>query len=174
MIPQSDAVHPPWYRQPWMWLVVGLPLVSVVASLGMVVISVIHRDELVRDDWYKAGRAINQDLHAEMRARELGLAATLTLEPAVPAVSVSIEHGDALPAQLQLLLVHSTLSQEDMTVIVTRGADGAWRGALPRLPMGKRHLMLEPMLPEADTARWRLRADDIIFQGAPVALRPAG
>lgn len=174
MIPDGNEAHPAWYRQPWMWLVVGLPLTSVVASLFMVYISVKHKDDLVRDDWYKAGRAINQDLHAESRARELGLAASLVLDPAGPAVSVSISNGKSLPERLQLLMVHSTLSGEDMTVMLQRGVDGSWRGALPRLPMGKRHLMLEPMLPENDAGRWRLRAADVIFQGEPVNLLPHG
>lgn len=174
MIVDSKEMHLPWYRQPWMWLVVGLPLTSVVASLTMVYISVKHKDDLVRDDWYKAGRAINQDLHAETRARDMGLAANLVLEPAVPAVSVTISNGANLPERLQLLLVHSTLSSEDMTVMLQRGADGAWHGTLPRLPMGKRHLMIEPLLPDGDAGRWRLRAADVIFQGEPVSLLPHG
>lgn len=162
----------PWYHQPWMWLVVGLPVVSVIASLSMVVISVKHRDDLVRDDWYKHGRAINQDIDAELQARQMGLSGTLTLEPAVPAVHVVIANGAALPDRLQLLLVHSTLSSEDMTVMLQRGADGSWRALLPRLPMGKRHLMLEPLATGA--TRWRLRAADVIFQGEPVTLLPSG
>lgn len=175
MNPESNDVAKPWYHQPWMWLVVGLPLASVIASLSMVAISVKHRDELVRDDWYKAGRAINQDLKAEQHAQELGLAGTLVLEPAVPAVSITLTtDGTALPDRLQLVLVHSTLANEDMTVVVERSADGAWHGTLPRLPMGKRHLMLEPLQSDASQPRWRLRAGDVIFQGEPVALRAAG
>jgi len=164
----------PWYRHPWMWLVVGLPLVSVIASLTTLAIAVKNKDDLVRDDWYKAGRAINQDLGAEQRARALGLQASAMLEPAVPAMSVTLTGNDALPDRLQLVLVHSTIAQEDMTAVLERQSATTWRGTLPRLPMGKRHLMLEPMSGSAGESAWRLRASDVIFQGNPVELLPAG
>lgn len=171
----NEADGSPWYKHPWMWLVVGLPLASVIASLSFVAIAVKNKDDLVRDDWYKAGRAINQDLDAEHQARQLGLRASLVLDAAAPAVSVSIENGANLPDHLQLLLVHSTIAREDMTAMLTRGPDGRWQGSLPSLPMGKRMLMLEP-LPggSGDTPRWRLRASDVIFQGNPVELLPTG
>lgn len=169
-----DVPGTPWYRHPWMWLVVGLPLASVIASLSMVVIAVKNKDDLVRDDWYKAGRAINQDLGAEQHARSLGLQATLVLEPAAPAVTVTVNPAENLPEYLQLVLVHSTMAQEDITAILTRNGPATWQGSLPRLPMGKRHLMLEPMNAGSGTANWRLRANDVIFQGEPVALVPAG
>lgn len=174
MSTDPDLPGTPWYHHPWMWLVVGLPLASVVASLTFVTIAVKNQDDLVRDDWYKAGRAINNDLDAEKYAQTLGLKGVLTLEPAIPAVSISIENGASLPDNLQLLLIHSTIAQEDMTAIITRAADGTWRGSLPRLPMGKRHLMLEPAALKAGEVRWRLRAGDVIFQGMPVALLPTG
>ncbi|MFZ5699061.1 MAG: FixH family protein [Pseudomonadota bacterium] len=177
--PESDLSALPWYRHPWMWLVVGLPLLSVVASLIMVRIAVENRDDLVRDDWYKAGRAINQDLDAEHLARAMNLSAAATLDPAALVIHVSINNGASLPARLQLTLVHSTIASQDMTVLLDRRTDSSWSGTLSQLPLGKHHLMLEPL--PADTAagseaknRWRLRASDIIFQGAPIPLHPVG
>lgn len=174
MNPETTIVHPAWYRQPWMWLVVGLPLTSVVASLWMVALSVIHRDDLVQDDWYNAGRTINLDMDAEKHAQTMGLLGTLTLEPATPAVRITITHAETLPATLQLLVAHNTLASEDMTTILTRTADGSWYGTLPRLPVGKRHLTLQPIVPAGDKTRWRLRASNVLFQGDPVALQPNG
>lgn len=166
----------PWFRQPWVWFIIALPLTSVVASLYLVTLSITHQDDLVRDDWYKAGRAINQDMHAEQRARAMGLTGTLNLDPAGPSISVQIAGGASLPATLSLSLAHSTLAAEDINIELLRGADGIWHAALPRLPMGKRHLMLEPAgaknLPEGE--RWRLRATDVIFQAVPVLLQPNG
>lgn len=164
----------PWYRQPWMWLVVGLPLASVVASLTTVYIAVQNRDDLVRDDWYKAGRSINQDVQADQRAQQLGLSGDLGLQPAELTVGVHLSSatGVAIPDHLQLVLVHSTIANEDMTVMLQRAADGAWHGGLPRLPLGKYHLQLEPLMSAGDEHRWRLRATDVIFQGVPVELRP--
>ncbi|MFP5441463.1 MAG: FixH family protein [Gammaproteobacteria bacterium] len=175
MTSESDQAGSPWYRQPWMWLVVGLPLASVIASLTTVGIAVKNRDDLVRDDWYKAGRSINQDVHADRLAQELGLSASLVLHPAELAVSVEVKSAPAvaLPEQLQLVMVHSTIANEDMTVLLQRGADGLWHGRVPKLPMGKRHMLLEPLMSAGDQHRWRLRAGDVMFQGEPVALSPA-
>lgn len=175
MTSRTEEPGGPWYRQPRMWLVVGLPLASVVASLYLVTLSITHRDDLVRDDWYKAGRSINQDVHADQRAKDLGLAAELVLYPAELTISIAITSTQPvdIPEQLQLVLVHSTIANEDMTVLLQRGIDGLWRGSVPRLPMGKRHLQLEPLMSAADQHRWRLRAGDVIFQGVPVALLPA-
>lgn len=168
---REDLDTVPWYRQPWVWFIIALPATSVVLGIALVVTAVKHKDDLVRDDWYKAGRAINQDLQAEMRARELGLSGELVLEPAVPAVRIRLT-GNVTPGQqLKLALVHSTIAAEDMTVVLEQVGNGEWYGVLPALPMGKRHLMLETV---DDVARWRLRAGDVIFQGLPVALQPTG
>ncbi len=191
MTPNTD-IHPPWYRQPWMWLVVGLPLLSVIASLTMVVIAVKNRDDLVRDDWYRAGRAINQNMQADMMARDMNLAGELVLAPASLQVDITLTQTAALssatsaastqPASLQLTLVHSTVAHEDMTTILMRnnhiGTDkNTWHGTLPHLPLGKYHIMLEPIEPiaaDAKNPRWRLRAGDVIFQGVAVPLSPSG
>lgn len=178
MIP-DDTVHPPWYRQPWMWLVVGLPVLSIIASLTLVTIAVKNRDDLVRDDWYKAGRAINQNRQADMRADALNLSGELTLSPATLRLDLTLNKHE-LPfvtptTTHQLTLVHSTFAHSDMTVLFTRtGMDPVWRGTLPHLPLGKYHLMLEPLLPNATDQAWRLRANDVIFQGVPVKLIPSG
>lgn len=189
----DTTVHPPWYRQPWMWLVVGLPLLSVIASLTMVVIAVKNRDDLVRDDWYRAGRAINQNMQADTLARDMNLAGELVLEPASLQVDITLTQNAPLssataaaastqPASLQLTLVHSTRAHEDMTTILARrqqiGTDKiTWHGTLPRLPLGKYHITLEPVSADGantENARWRLRAGDVIFQGVAVPLLPAG
>lgn len=173
----SESNELPWYRHGWVWFIIALPSISVVGGLSLLAVSIIHRDDLVRDDWYKAGRAINQDLHAEHRARDLGLSATLVLDPATPSVRIEIPETGTLPSRLSLSLTHSTLATEDMTVFPERIEPGVWQAALPRLPLGKRHLMLEPVDAAGQasaTDRWRLRAGDVVFQGDPVRLTPHG
>ncbi len=174
MIDENAPTSGPWYRHPWMWLVVGLPLLSVVSSLFFVYLAVVNRDDLVRDDWYKAGRSINQDVDADLHAQQFGLTGQLVLHPADLSISVELQATGSvvLPEKLQLIMVHSTIANEDMTTILTRSTDGLWHGTLPRLPMGKRHLQLEPFMSAEDKHRWRLRATDVIFQGVPVPLRP--
>ncbi|MFZ5755686.1 MAG: FixH family protein [Pseudomonadota bacterium] len=176
-LPGSGEQTSRWYQQPWAWFVIALPLASVIASSVLIYIAVTNQDDLVRDDWYKAGRAINQDLHADQEAQRLELSAQLLLDPAALTIRAEILSPQAgavtaLPARLQLILAHNTLATEDMITLLERTGDGLWQGKLPRLPLGKRRIALEPMAAESGAVAWRLRADDVIFQGVPVALRP--
>lgn len=163
-----------WYREPWMWFVVGLPAFWVCLSIYGVYLTVKHQDDLVRDDWYKAGRSINEDLRAEERARVIGLNATLAFDGATRQVRIVL--NTAVPAEhLKLDLVHSTLAREDITVQLSPAADGGFTAVLPRLPAGKRNLMLVPVGEGIDAdSRWRLRANEITFQGHDIALSPNG
>ena len=83
MIQHADAanadVEKPWYRQFWPWFLIALPAISVVAGLSTLTIAVLNQDSLVRDDWYKDGKAINQslardDAAASPRIRQLSVA----------------------------------------------------------------------------------------------------
>ena len=49
----------PWYRHPWLWFVIAIPTLAVVFSLHFVYLAVVHRDAVVRDDWYEDGKSIN-------------------------------------------------------------------------------------------------------------------
>jgi hypothetical protein len=58
----------PWYRQFWPWFLIALPATSVVAGLTTLAIAIRNQDSLVRDDWYKDGKAINQSLARDAEA----------------------------------------------------------------------------------------------------------
>src|SRR5690625_454185 len=74
---KSDHPPTPWYRQFWPWFLLGM-LGSVVVACGITLyIAVANPDSLVRDNYYREGLAINQELAASSRARELGLRAGL-------------------------------------------------------------------------------------------------
>jgi hypothetical protein len=53
---------PPWYREPWTWLLIGLPATAVVASLTSAAIAIQGADPIVADDYYERGLDINQTL----------------------------------------------------------------------------------------------------------------
>lgn len=40
----------PWWRIKWMWLIVGIPTITVVAALSTIAIAVSHYDPPVRDE----------------------------------------------------------------------------------------------------------------------------
>ncbi len=52
----------PWYRQFWPWFLIALPGSVVIASLSTLYIANRYSDDLVVDDYYKDGLAINVEL----------------------------------------------------------------------------------------------------------------
>ncbi len=62
----------PWYRQFWPWFLILLPASVVVASLYTVYIANRGADDLVVDEYYKDGLAINRQLEKEQRSLATG------------------------------------------------------------------------------------------------------
>ena len=68
-----DKEVAPWYRHRWPWLLMLGPFAVVVAGFVTMWISFTGADALVVDDYYKQGKAINQDLRRDRVAATLGL-----------------------------------------------------------------------------------------------------
>ncbi len=146
-LPSED--NTPWYRQFWPWFLILLPASVVVAGLTTVVIANRGADDLVVDEYYKDGLAINRKLEKIQLADELGITADLTISGSNVAVAVSRPIQDA---RLLLLLSHPLESDRDFGVELTRVAPQHYQGKLPRAVSARWHWTLES--PQADG--WRL------------------
>jgi hypothetical protein len=143
----------PWYRQFWPWFIIALPASAVVAGLTTVGIAVVNQDSVVRDDWYKEGKSINQSLARDTRATALGMAADVALDDVTGEVAVRLRHGNQAgeqPQQLTLYFQHPTQASADQHLVLTRRGD-AWRGQLPAALHGRYYV-------ELGTPEWRLLA----------------
>lgn len=60
---RTDAA--PWYRQPWLWFVIGLPAISVVFSFATLYVAVTHADAVVPHEESQAVYAIPQPAAAK-------------------------------------------------------------------------------------------------------------
>lgn len=147
--PREDTE--PWYRQFWPWFIMALPATAVVAGLITLYIATVNRDTLVKDDYYKEGLALNQDLARSRRAAELGISAELTYDAGSGAVTLATTGVPAEVQRLTLVLLHPTLANQDLDATVTRAADGRYQGRLP--PLGPAHWRVQ-LRPDADD--WRL------------------
>lgn len=150
-MPRTESPLPkPWYRQFWPWFIMALPATAVVAGLTTVGIAVVNQDSVVRDDWYKEGKAINQSLERDSVATRLGLAADVKLDDLTGEVRVQLrQRGDAaLPEQLTLYFQHPTQAGADQQLKLTR-RDGEYRGQLPHALQGRFYV-------ELGTPEWRL------------------
>ncbi len=168
----STPTSTPWYKQFWPWVVIGLPLTSVVAGLTTVVIAFAHRDSLVRDDWYRDGVAINRRFDADDRARLLGMRARLSVDREDGEVTVLLEgRGSEAFAQLEAELSHIAHADRDQVLFLTRDESGVYRGQVERGLGGRWYATLRPRRGAdalgADVPAWRLfRRIDLPRDGA--------
>lgn len=146
----------PWYREPMLALIWGLPLAAVVAGIATLVIAARTSDEgdaRVR----RVAQAQTADLAPDRAAARLGLAAGATFD-AEGVVRVQLDAAQAGEDALLLALRHGTDPRRDRDVTLSR-LDGATYVGLLSGPLeaGAYNAELMP----ADDA-WRLvgRLDD--------------
>lgn len=135
----------PWYREPFVWMLIGLPFVAVVYSLYTAYLAYATRDGLVVDDYYQKGKEINRVIDRDHAAARLGLRAALELEPRRDEVAVrlSARHGVTLPEFIDLRWLHATRAGFDRRERLTRQRDGSYRADLPTLAPGHYYVQLE-------------------------------
>lgn len=70
---QTITQQAPWYRHRWPWFIMLGPVAVMLATLVTVLLAVRQPDAMVVDDYYKQGKAINQDLRRDRMATALRL-----------------------------------------------------------------------------------------------------
>jgi uncharacterized protein len=117
----------PWFRQFWPWFLIALPASVVVAALSTAYIANRDADDLVVQDYYKDGLAINRQLEKEERATALGISAQLQFSGNKVTVAVT---GPVAEPELRLLLSHPMEADRDFTVTLARAGAGLYSGTL--------------------------------------------
>lgn len=149
----------PWYRQFWPWFLIAIPAISIVAGVTMIIVSLSGADQMVIDDYYKEGLAINENLALDVYASERGLAATIRFDLETGEVFVESLQGDYdWPELLQLRLLHPMAQELDQTVALTRSYSG-YRGDLRSSPRHRFYLRLSPVESGQDAGLWRLNGE---------------
>ncbi|WP_256378350.1 FixH family protein [Niveibacterium sp. COAC-50] len=163
---RSASPARPWYREPWPWILMGLPGTVVVAGFITFYLAAHNTDGLVVDDYYKEGLAINRTLRRQEAARKLGLSGALAVEGG--GVSLVLKANDAyvLPNQLRLRVAHPTIAGQDQVVSLVR-AEGVFRGVMHPLEAGHWQFLVED---EAQT--WRIAVSAKMPAAAPLTLVP--
>ncbi len=151
MTAKPRAPGTPWFRVPTVWLLIAIPLSSVVAGLVMLGLSLTTFDGLVVDDYYKRGKEINRILARDRLASELGITADVAFRSDTHRVYVALTSDDArrLPASITLRLLHPTRGGQDHTLELERDATTTYSGSLPELSHAQ-------WIVQLGTADWRL------------------
>ncbi|MCU0977481.1 MAG: FixH family protein [Steroidobacteraceae bacterium] len=142
----------PWHREPWVWLIIAIPLVTVVGGFVTLGLAIQTRDELVTDDFRKEGVAIYADPRRDAAAAQLGVSAELAVDRAGGRINATLDmpRGEA-PPELLLVLSHATRAEYDHMVVLRRSEDG-YTGRLDRFESGRWYLELTPR-----SRAWRLK-----------------
>ncbi len=147
--PNTSESIPPWHKQFWPWFIIALPACAVVASIWTLVIAVKGSDDLVVDEYYKDGMAINRQLVKKDVAQQLGISANLIIAGDQLEVVTS---GPVNSDTLSLYLSHPIEADRDFDVILVRATSNRFRARLPQIPGERWHWILET----GEGSDWRL------------------
>jgi hypothetical protein len=142
----------PWYANRWPWLLMLGPVAVVVAGMFTAWLAFSHQDALVVDDYYKQGKAINQDLRRDRVAAQMQADADIRYDPSAGRLEGRIHSlSRAAPGSFFVQLVHSTQPEKDVRLTLRADADGRFSVALPMLDIARWQVLIEP-----EQRDWRL------------------
>ena len=149
-IPQSFNTVTPWYAQRWPWLLMLGPALVIAAGSYTSYLAVTHEDALVVGDYYKKGKAINQELRRDRAASAMRLGFEGAYDPATGTLSGDLRSfGQAYPTPFRLTLAHATLPGKDMVREVRPDAAGRFTVQLGALAHARWQV-------QAEAPQWRL------------------
>lgn len=157
----------PWYKEPWPWILMAGPVTVIVAGIITIWLAVISFDGMVEDDYYKQGLAVNQRIHRDRMAEELGLRAEVMRSGAMLRVILTAQKEMSMPGQLNIRFSHPTRGGMDQTVVLNHEGQGFYSGALGTEVAGRWHVFLEDQ-----ELNWRLLGDWQLNADAPLKLVP--
>ncbi len=148
----THAPERPWYKEPYVWLVVLIPASAVGVAGVMIGLAIWSDDGVVIDDYYRRGLEINASLLRDREATRLGLAGHLVIDGqgAPLRLTLSGNAGFAVPQRVTLSLLHATRAQRDRHLMLDRTGPASFTGTTPlALAPGRWYVQLE-------TPAWRL------------------
>lgn len=165
---KDNTPQVPWYRVPFVWMLIALPLSAVVGGFITLALAVKSDDGLVVDDYYRQGKEINLVLERDRAAAARGYEAAVALDPDTALVRVRLRANKAaeLPPALKLRFLHATRGGNDQTLELVRTAGGDYQAGVRPLAPGSYHLQLSAQ-------DWRLVGILGVPSERATALRPA-
>ena len=153
----SSDTPRPWFREPWVWLIIALPASAVLGGIVTIWIAVVTDDGLVQDNYYKYGMEINKTLDRDKAALRYNLVADVKISEAQNNIQISLDANDQFisPSSIKLSFLHPTIKGQDQILVFQSTGKDIYAGLLPSLRQGNWYLQIE-----ADD--WRLLEDIFI------------
>ena len=147
MTPTTTSSPPaaaPWFRHRWPWFLMLGPFLVIVAGSYTSYLAVTRQDALVVGDYYKQGKAINQDLRRDRAAARMGMSASVRYDAANARLEGRVmSMGEPHTGSLILHLAHATIPEKDIRLPLQTGADGRFSIALPLLERSRWQVLIE-------------------------------
>ena len=143
-----------WYKQFWPWFLIFFPLVTIIACVGLLTIALNDPRDMVVDDYYKKGKAINLELSKFNKAKALYLHGNLSITD--ERITFVFTKGDYSKVNaLKIALYHRTLKAKDTSFQLTRNGRGEFTALLDSpIDLGTYSAFIEPF-----SGEWKLKTD---------------
>ena len=164
----------PWYSQRWPWLLMLGPVIVIVAGVITGWLAYTRQDAMVVDDYYKRGKAINQDLRRDRVASAQRLSVALAYDTQAHALKGELtSFGKPVTAPFRIQLAHSTQPEKDITLAAYPDRDGRFSVPLPALEQARWQVNVEGGKRDWRLAtEWRFPAQQAVTIDADAAIAP--
>ncbi|MFY0700094.1 MAG: FixH family protein [Bermanella sp.] len=154
----------PWYKEPYVWMLIGFPLTSIIVGLSLLTISILNKDTLVRDNYYKDGLAYNQELEWDKKAKSLDIRVDIQVNDNQLILNL-LNSRQNTPSTLKVTLGHPTIPEKDRQSHLQLTKDKRFIGFIEPTENGRYYLLVESV-----EQKWRIRQDIWIKNGVTVAI----
>lgn len=146
-----NANEQSWKNQPFVWLLIAIPLSSVIMGIVMLTLAIESDTGLVVDDYYKKGKQINQVIARDQKASAMSLSANIEFDPGSAAVRVSFP-GNSWQYNTEVItlgLYHATMPGMDQVLELEKISETYYTSRYTTLKPGRWKIQLA-------TDSWRL------------------
>lgn len=129
------TMNTPWYKQFWPWFLIALPASVVLGSAFTFFLFAQNQVFLVAEDYYKEGKAINQDLSRRRKANELSISAHFFSHENIAYLALNKGKLTDYP-EINITLQHRTLPERDIEQRINPDANGRYHVQLTETLIG--------------------------------------
>lgn len=147
-----------WYREPWMWLVVGGPVVVVIAGFITLYLAMHGADKVVAKDYYKQGININKIIEQDAQAAKYQMQGEMRIDNGSNKIILNLQGNTQYPKTVLMTATSNTGASEFealQKITLYQVKDGLYEGPITTKSPSSSPLWHIKI--EADD--WRLAAD---------------